>query len=99
MHRFAGPKPHPHLPTHRADEQVHRTTTPRPTSTVAVLDVALEDIDTGGLELIEEVPDAHGFDPYGHVVRHAARKPAPPRTDLRALSAQILAERARRTGS
>jgi hypothetical protein len=99
MHRPIGLKTHSHLPAHRADEHVHPTMTARRASTVAVLEVALDDIDTDGLELIEEVPDAHGFDPYGHVVRHPAKKPSLPRTDLRALSAQILAERARRTGS
>jgi hypothetical protein len=53
--------------------------------------------DTGGLDLLEDVADAHGFDPYGHGTLRAQKKPRAPRTDLRALSAQILAERARKT--
>ena len=55
----------------------------------------LEHFDTGGLRMLED-SDPFGFDPYGHERVGTATRAKQPRTDLRALSAQILAERARK---
>jgi hypothetical protein len=70
--------------------------TPRPSGASNAVDPdPLDRFDTGGLQLLEDVVDAQGFDPYGHGrVRSKTARNVRPRTDLRALSAQILAERA-----
>jgi hypothetical protein len=61
-------------------------------------DSSLARFDTGGLQLLEDVGDAEGFDPYGHRNVHDRRttEGERTRTDLRELSQQILAERARK---
>lgn len=59
---------------------------------------ALDRFDTGNLQLLDDVLEAQGFDPYrkGRMKSTTAGKTTAGRTDLRALSAQILAERARK---
>jgi hypothetical protein len=58
----------------------------------------LNRFDTGNLQLLEDAAEAQGFDPYrkGRMRSSSAAKTTTGRTDLRALSAQILAERERK---
>jgi hypothetical protein len=84
----------PRLPTPRAVEIAHAHET-HATPSGADRDDPFQRFDTSGIDLLEDVVDARGFDPYGHGTLRSPR-PTQPRTDLRALSAQILAERAAR---
>lgn len=73
----------------------------KPRADVRSEDTLHELLDTDALALLDtaRVPalrlDA-GFDPYGNAGSASGAKPARPKTDLRALSAQILAERERK---
>ena len=92
MRQPIAPKTFPRLPNRRAVE-IDRAQQPAATSADREED-PFRRFDTTGIDLLEDVVDARGFDPYGHVTVRSGPKPPRPKTDLRALSAQILAERA-----
>ena len=98
MRQPIAPKSSPRLPARRAVDGDRARETPA-ASAGADRDDPFRRFDTRGLALLEDVVDARGFDPYGHGTLGSGAKPARPKTDLRTLSAQILAERAAKAKS